>query len=174
MLKIIAIVVAVLIAALLAYAATRPDSFKVQRSALIKAPPEKVFALVSDLRAFNTWNPWARKEPELKGSYSGPSSGKGAAYAWEGKKVGSGRMEISEVVPPSRMTMKLEFIKPMQTNSVAEFTLVPQGDATGLTWAMSGPSPYISKLMGVFFNMDTMIGKDFEDGLANLKQLAEK
>ena len=174
MLKIIAIVVAVLIAALLAYAATRPDSFKVQRSALIKAPPEKVFALVSDLRAFNTWNPWARKEPELKGSYSGPSSGKGAAYAWEGKKVGSGRMEIDEVLPPSRMTMKLEFIKPMQTTSVAEFTLVPQGDATGLTWAMSGPSPYISKLMGVFFNMDTMIGKDFEDGLANLKQLAEK
>jgi uncharacterized protein YndB with AHSA1/START domain len=166
--------IALLLALLLLYAATRPDHFRVTRSAVIKAPAARIFALINDLRAFNNWNPYEKKEPGLKGSYSGPASGVGAAYAWEGRKVGSGRMEITAVDAPNKLTLRLDFLKPFKAQNSAEFTLLPQGDnLTVVTWAMHGPSPYISKLMGVLIDMDRMIGRDFEAGLANLKALTE-
>ena len=162
------------IALLLIVAATRPDRFRVQRTAVIKAPAAKIFALINDLKSFNNWNPYERKDPGIEGSYSGPASGVGAAYAWEGRKVGAGRMEIIAAEVPSQVTMKLDFLKPFQAQNTAEFTLQAQGDnLTIVTWAMHGPSPYLSKLIGVVINMDTMIGKDFEAGLANLKALTE-
>ena len=175
MFKTIAIVVVVLIAAVLIFAATKPDTFRVQRAASIKAPPEKIFALINDLRSFNTWNPYEKKDPAMKRTYSGAASGKGAIYEWDGNKdIGQGRMEITDTSPPSKVTFQLDFVKPFEAHNIAEFRLEPAGDATNVTWALHGPSPYVSKLMGVFFNMDKMIGKDFEDGLANLKAIAEK
>ncbi|HUK55896.1 MAG TPA: SRPBCC family protein [Nitrospiria bacterium] len=175
MIKIIAIAAVVLIAALLIYAATRPDTFRVRRSASIKAPPERIFALINDFHRWGAWSPWEKMDPAMQRIHSGASDGKGAVYEWEGNnKVGKGRMEITESSPPSQVTIKLDFIKPFEGHNVAEFTLEPEGDTTKVTWAMHGPLPYMAKVIHVFFNMDRIVGKDFETGLANLKTIAEK
>jgi carbon monoxide dehydrogenase subunit G len=175
MLRIIAIVVVVAIAAFLAFAATKPDSFRVERSATIQAPPDKIFALIQDFHKWGTWSPYEKRDPEMKRTYGGPDSGKGSVYAWEGNsKVGAGRMEILEASAPSKVAIKLDFIKPFEGHNTAEFTLVPQGDSTNVNWAMYGPNPYFAKVMQSVFNMDEMIGKDFATGLANLKAAAEK
>lgn len=173
MLKKIAIALAVLIAAVLAFAATKPNSFRVQRTASIQAPPEKILPLISDLHAWSAWNPF-EKDPAMKRTYSGAASGRGAVYEWDGNsQVGAGRMEILDVTP-EKVTIKLDFTRPLEGHNIAELTLAPRGNATDVTWAMYGPSPYISKLMSVFLNMDTMIGKEFETGLAKLKAIAEQ
>jgi hypothetical protein len=175
MIKIIGIVVAVLVAGILIFAATRPDSFRIERSAVINAPPDRIFAQVNDLKAWTAWSPWERIDPALKRTYSGPQGGKGAAYAWEGNKdVGSGRMEITDTVPAAKITIKLDFLKPFEAHNTAEFAFAREGDSTKVTWAMYGPSPFLSKLIGLVFNMDRMVGGQFETGLANLKSLSEK
>lgn len=175
MLKKIAISVVVLVAAFLAYAATRPDTFRVERATSIKAPPEKIFALINDLHSWGNWSPYEKKDPAMKKTISGAPSGKGAVYEWEGnKEIGKGRMEITETSPPSRVSMRLDFAEPFEAHNAVDFTLVPQGGATNVTWAIHGPSPFLSKVIGIFCNMDSMIGKDFEAGLASLKALAEK
>jgi uncharacterized protein YndB with AHSA1/START domain len=178
MLKIVAIIVVVVlivVAGILIYAATRPDSFRVQRSASIKAPPEKVFPLISDLKAWTSWSPYEKKDPAMKRSFGPVTAGKGATYAWEGdKNVGQGRMEILEATPPGKVVIKLDFLKPFEAHNTAEFTLAPKGDTTLATWAIYGPSAFVTKVMGLFLDMDKMIGKDFESGLADLKTLAEK
>jgi Polyketide cyclase / dehydrase and lipid transport len=178
MLKIILIilaVIAVVVVGLLIYAATRPDAFRVQRSITIKAPAEKIFPQVNDLRAQQSWSPWEAKDPAMKRTYSGEQSGKGAKYEWEGnKQVGHGRMEIVEATPSTKVLMKLDFITPFPANNMAEFVLEPRDDSTVVTWAIFGPSPYMSKLMGIFMNIDAMIGKEFDTGLANLKAQMEK
>jgi uncharacterized protein YndB with AHSA1/START domain len=175
-LVILAVIFAALAGLLLVYAATRPDGFRIERSAHIQAPPEKVFAQIDDFRRWTAWSPWENIDPGLKRSYGGAAAGAGAAYAWEGNsKVGSGRMEITESRAPSKIVIKLDFIKPFEAHNTAEFTLVPGAQGgTALTWAMYGPSPYASKLMGIFMNMDRMVGAQFEQGLANLKSIAEK
>lgn len=175
MLKKIAIIVVVLIAAILIFAATRPDDFRVQRAASIKAPPEKVFALINDFNRWGAWSPWEKKDPAMKRTFGAATSGKGAKYAWEGNKdVGKGSMEIAESSPSSKVTIKLDFIEPFEGHNIVDFTLEPKGDSTNVTWSMHGPMPFISKVISVFCNMDSMIGKDFEAGLANLKAAAEK
>ena len=175
MLKIIAIIVVVLVAAVLLFAATRPDTFSVQRTTSIKAPPEKVFPLINDLRRFNTWNPYEKKDPNLKGSYSGAADGKGAAYAFDGNQdVGKGSIEITESSPPSRVVMQLHMIEPMEASNRVEFILEPKGEATNVTWAMHGQVPYFGKIIHMFFDMDRMVGGDFEAGLAGLKAVAER
>ncbi|MGH8804491.1 MAG: SRPBCC family protein [Polaromonas sp.] len=175
MLKIIAIIIGALLAGLLIFAATTPDTFRVQRQASIKAPPEKIFPLINDFHQWGAWSPYEKLDPAMKRTYSGADLGKGAVYAWDGTgKAGAGRMEILEASPASKVAIQLDFIKPFEARNTAEFTLQAQGDSTSVTWAMYGPSPYIAKLMGVFFNMDSMIGKDFEAGLVNLKTAAEK
>ena len=173
MLKIIGIAIVVLIAAVLAFAATKPDSFRVQRTASIQAPPERILPLISDLHAWSAWNPF-EKDPAMKKTYSGAASGRGAVYEWDGNsQVGAGRMEILDVTP-EKVTIKLDFLRPFEGHNTAELTLAPRGSATDVTWAMYGPNRYLSKVMSVFMNMDTMIGKEFETGLANLKGIAEK
>lgn len=175
MLKIIAITIGFLLAALLVFATTRPDNFRVERSTLIKAPPEKIFALVNDFHRWTAWSPYEKLDPAMKRSYGGPDSGQGSSYAWDGSgKAGAGRMEITQSAPASKISIQLDFSKPFEGHNIAEFTLLPQGQATQVTWAMHGPSPFIAKLMGIFFNMDKMIGKDFETGLDKLKTIAEK
>jgi len=175
MLKIIGIVVVVLVAGVLLHAANKPDTFSVQRSASIQAPPERIFPLINDLRAFNTWNPFEKKDPSLKGRYSGPAGGKGAGYAFEGNKdVGKGSIEILESSSPSRVTMRLSMVEPFAVQNLVEFTLVPNGGATNVTWAMQGPAPFLAKIIHVFIDMDQMVGRDFEAGLASLKAATEK
>lgn len=175
MLKIMLIVVAVLIAGVLVVAATKPDTFRVERSVNIKAPPENVYAYIDDFRRWGPWSPYENKDPAMQRTLSGAAAGKGAVYEWDGNSnVGKGRMEITESSPPLKDTIKLDFIKPFEGHNIAEFTLVPKGDVTTVTWAMYGPARYVTKVMQVFVNMDDMIGKDFEIGLTNLKALAEK
>ena len=175
MIKKIAIVIVLLIAGVLIFAATKPDTFRVQRSAGIKAPPEKVFAILNDFQKWGSWSPWEKKDPAMKRTWGAVTSGKGAKYAWEGNSdVGKGSMEIAESSPSSRLTIKLDFIEPFEGHNIVDFTLEPKGDSTNVTWTMHGPMPFISKVISVFCNMDSMIGKDFEAGLANLKAVAEK
>src|SRR5258705_7926153 len=172
---IIAIVLVVAIAIILILAATKPDRFSFQRATTIKAPPERIFPLINDFHQWGTWSPYETKDPGMKRSYGGAASGKGAVYGWEGNKdVGSGRMEILDAQAPSKIVIKLDFFAPFEGHNTAEFTMLPQGDGTNVTWSMHGPSPFIGKIMHVFINMDRMVGKDFEIGLANLKRLAER
>lgn len=175
----IAAAIVVVVAGILIYAATRPDTFRVQRTATVKAPPEKVFALINDLRSWNLWSPYEKKDPAMKRTFSGAASGKGAVYEWDGdNNVGKGRMEITEATPPRKILIKLDFIKPFEGHNTAEFTMEPAkgpgGDNTVVTWAMYGPAAFMTKLIGIFMNMDTMIGNDFAAGLASLKAAAEK
>jgi carbon monoxide dehydrogenase subunit G len=172
---IIAVVLAVAVAIVLILAVTKPNTFSVQRAATVKAPPEKIFPLINDFHQWVTWSPYENKDPAMKRSYSGAESGKGAVYGWEGNKnVGSGRMEILDTSAPTKIVIKLDFFTPFEGHNTAEFTMLPQGDVTNVTWVMHGPAVFISKVMQVFMNLDKMIGKDFEVGLANLKRLAEK
>lgn len=171
---ILAVVLALAIGAVLVLAAMKPDTFSLRRTANISAPPEKIFALISDFHRWGGWSPWETKDPAMKRSYSGAERGKGAIYAWNGNNnVGSGRMEIVEASTPSRIVIKLDFFRPFEAHNTAEFTMLPQGGATQLNWEMHGPLAYMHKIVHVFCNMDRMVGKDFEAGLANLKRLAE-
>ncbi len=174
MLKRVLIVAAVLIICVLVFASTRADTFRVQRSTRIKAPPEKIFALINDFHSWGSWSPYEKLDPAMKRTYSGAANGRGAVYEWEGNSsAGAGRMEIIDSNPGSKVTVKLDFSKPFEGHNTAEFRMEPEGDSTNVTWAMFGPSPYIAKVMGLFFNMDTLLGKDFETGLANLKVITE-
>jgi len=175
----IAIVLALVIAAVLILAATKPDRFRVERAATLKAPADKIFPLIADFRQWLNWSPWEGRDPALKRTYAGAERGKGAIYAWEGNKnVGSGRMEILEAnassSSPSKIAIKLDFLKPFEAHNTAEFTMLPQGAATKVVWVMHGPAPFMSKLMQVFMSFDNMIGKDFEAGLAKLKTISER
>jgi uncharacterized protein YndB with AHSA1/START domain len=172
---IIAVILALAIAAVLILAATKPDTFSVRREIDIKAPPETIFPLINDFRQWGAWSPYEKKDPAMQRTFSGATSGKGAVYGWEGdKNVGSGRMEIMETTAPTRIVIKLDFFKPFEGHSTAQFTMLPHGDTTHVTWLIYGPNRYMAKIMHVFMNMDNMIGKDFAVGLASLKSLAEK
>jgi uncharacterized protein YndB with AHSA1/START domain len=173
-LVIIAIVIAIIIAVILILAATKPDRFRVERSATVNAPADKVFPLIADFHEWLKWSPWEGRDPALKRTYSGAERGKGAVYAWEGNKnVGSGRMEILEASTPSKVVIKLDFLKPFEAHNTAEFTMQQQGGATRIVWLMHGPAPFMSKVMQVFMSFDSMIGKDFEAGLASIKTVSE-
>ena len=170
----VAIVLAIAVAIVLILAATKPDTFSVQRATSVKASAEKIFPLINDFHQWGTWSPYEARDPTMKRSYSGSANGVGAIYGWDGNKnIGSGRMEILDAAAPAKIVIKLDFFKPFEAHNTAEFTMLPQGDATNVTWVMHGPASFISKLMQVFMNIDRMVGKDFEIGLANLKRLTE-
>ena len=174
MLTYLGIAVLVLVAGALVVASTRPDSFRIERTILVKAPPEAPYALVQDLHRWTEWSPWEGVDPAMKRTYGGPAIGVGASYGWEGTaKVGSGRMEITEAAPGAKLVLKLDFFTPMEAHNTAEFTFVREGAGTRVTWAMFGPSPFLSKLIGLVFNMDRMVGGMFAQGLAKLKVQSE-
>ena len=154
-------------------AEAKPDTFRIERSIRIEAPPEAVFPLIQDFHRWTVWSPWEKLDPAMVRTYEGAERGVGAVYAWEGKKAGAGRMEILRADAPSRVVIQLDFIKPFQAHNTAEFTLTEQSGATTVTWAMYGPKTMMSKVMGLFFNMDKLVGKDFEAGLAVIKRAAE-
>jgi hypothetical protein len=168
-------IIVVLLAAILGYAASKPDAFRVQRSATIKAPPEKIFPLINDFHNWVSWSPWEKLDPLMTKTHGGAASGRGAVYEWEGnKQVGKGRMEILEESIPSKVRIKLDFFKPFAAHNTAEFTLAGRGEFTDINWVMDGTQPFMFKVMSVFLNLDKMIGKDFEAGLANMKSIVEK
>lgn len=170
----IILVVLVLIGIVLAVAASRPNEFAVQRTTRIAAPPERIFPHIADFRRWEAWSPWEKVDPAMRKTYSGAAAGTGAVYEWEGNsKVGQGRMEFTELTPPSSATVKLDFLKPFEAHNTARFTLVPAAGGTDVTWSMFGPSPFVTKVMGVFVSMDNLVGKDFERGLASLKTVSE-
>jgi uncharacterized protein YndB with AHSA1/START domain len=172
---IVAVVLAIAIVVVLIFAATKPDTFSVERATSITAPPERIFPLIDDFHQWRLWSPYENKDPAMQRSYSGAASGKGAVYGWDGNSnVGSGRMEIMDSSAPANIVIKLDFFRPFEGHNTAEFTMLPHGDGTRVNWRMHGPASFMSKLMQVFVNLDNMIGKDFEIGLANLKGLAEK
>jgi hypothetical protein len=167
--------VAVLAAAGVLVAASRqPDVFRVERSARIAAPAERVYPLINDLRQMNGWNPFVRKDPAIQGSYRGPGAGPGAGYDFRGnREVGSGSLQIVEAAAPGLVRMKLDMNAPMEAHNDILFRLVPDGAGTRVTWSMEGPCPLMGKVMGLIFDMDTMVGGAFEQGLADLKLRAE-
>lgn len=175
MLTFMGIAIVLVITVLLLYAARKPDTFRVQRSIGIMAPPERIFQHINDLTKWGAWSPWEKMDPAMKKTAGGAPQGKGALYEWEGNnQVGKGRMEILESIPPSKILIKLDFLKPFEAHNRAEFTLAAQEGSTTVTWAMYGPQPYMAKVMGLFLNCEKMVGPQFEIGLANLKMLAEK
>jgi len=174
MLKKTGIALAVLVAIAVAVIATRPDSFRVERSSLVAAPPASVFPLVNDFHKWTAWSPWEKLDPNLKRSYEGPSEGAGAKYAWVGNsEVGEGRMTIVDSKAPGSISIKLEFLKPFASTSDTLFTFAPDGAGTRVTWTMSGRNNLMAKAFSVFMDMDKMVGPDFEKGLAAMKTLAE-
>jgi polyketide cyclase/dehydrase/lipid transport protein len=173
-LKKILIGVGVFVLAFVAFVASRPDTFRVERSLRIKAPPGVVFAQINDFHAWDAWSPWAKLDPAMTTKFEGPSSGVGASYSWSGNdEVGQGKMTLTESQPPQKLAIRLEFLKPFEATNTTEFSFKPDGENTDVTWAMYGANNFASKAMSVFMNMDQMIGADFEKGLASLKQVSE-
>jgi uncharacterized protein YndB with AHSA1/START domain len=168
-------IIIILIGVVLGIAASKPNEFTVLRTARIKAPPERIFPQINDFHNWAAWSPWEKLDATMRKTFSGAPSGKGSVYEWEGNsKVGKGRMEIVDASVPRKVAIKLDFERPFRANNMAEFTLEPQGDSTDVTWSMRGGSAFMMKVMGVFMNMDKLIGRDFEAGLANLKANAER
>ena len=172
------LLIALAVVALLAYASTRPSTFRIERSTSIAAPMLQVAELIDDFRAWQKWSPWENIDPTLQRTFSGADAGVGAVYEWDSKgKAGAGRMELTEMRAGSErglIAIRLDFLKPFKACNTAEFVMTPSANGTDLSWAMFGPSPFVSRLMGVFIDLDKMVGKDFEAGLAALKRLAEQ
>jgi uncharacterized protein YndB with AHSA1/START domain len=167
------IAAAAIVAAGLIYAATKPNSFMVSRSASIAAPPERIFPMIDDLRAQSAWSPF-EKDPDMKRTHSGSPRGAGAVYEWDGnRQVGAGRITITESVPPAKVVLLLDMSRPFKAHNTVEFTLDREGAGTKVTWSMQGRQPYMAKVMGLFMDCDKMCGGLFEEGLAKLKALAE-
>ena len=154
--------------------ALQPSEFRVARSVTIAAPREAVFAYVNDFHHWEEWSPWAELDPEAKATFKGPASGEGAVFLWDGNDdVGQGSMEIVESNPPESIDMRIRFVKPFEDEAEIDFQFEPQGEATLVTWSMSGKNNFIAKAICLFMDMDQMVGEKYEEGLANLKRTVE-
>lgn len=150
------------------------DTFTVERSAHIDAPPARVYEQIADFRNWRSWSPWEDVDPDLQRSYSGADAGTGAVYAWSGnRKAGQGRMEITEATEPSLVEIDLVFEKPWKAHNTTVFTIESDGAGSRVTWTLTGPKTFMTKVMGLVKSMDSMLGPDFEKGLARLKSTAE-
>jgi uncharacterized protein YndB with AHSA1/START domain len=166
--------IAFLVFGFLGVVAVQPSRYRVARTTIIAAPAATVFAQVNDFQRWRAWNPWGKLDPAMKETFGGPPAGAGATYAWAGdKNVGEGRMTIVESRPNELVRLRLEFLKPFAATSAAEFTLVPDGDRTTVTWSMTGDVSFMAKAVHLFMNMDRMIGGNFEKGLADMKSVVE-
>ena len=174
-LKKVLLVLAIGIGGFIAFAATRPDTYKVERSLKMEAPADIVFAQLDNFKSFSAWSPWDKLDPNMKKTFEGPAQGVGAGYAWEGNdKVGKGKMTITNTTPPTSVVYKLEFLEPFASVATTTFSIKPEGEkASHVTWTMDGKNDLIGKAFGIFMDMDKMIGTDFEKGLGSLKGIAE-
>ncbi len=175
MIKLLLLAFVFLVGGLLAVIATRPANFRVSRSATIAAPPAAVFAHVNDFRRWEAWSPWAKMDPNSRAEFAGPESGVGAEFSWAGNnQVGEGRQRIVESRPPELVRIRIDFIKPFTASNDVELTFVPEGDGTRVTWTMSGVNNFMGKAVSLVMDCDKMVGPQFEQGLANLKSVAER
>jgi uncharacterized protein YndB with AHSA1/START domain len=150
------------------------DTYSVERSARIDAPPEQVYEQLVDFHNWPTWSPWEGLDPDMERTYSGAQSGAGAVYAWSGnRKAGRGQMRMTSAVEPTNVHVELAFEKPFKSRSETVFSITPDGAGSRVTWSMTGEQTLMTKAMGIFKSMDQMIGPDFEKGLAQLKAVAE-
>lgn len=174
MLKKILVGLAVIVVMLGAIIAMQPSEFRVARQATIAAPVPVVFAQVNDLQKWRTWSPYDKLDPAMKKTYEGPAAGTGASYSWVGNSdAGEGRATITESRPNELVRIKLDFAKPMAGTAVAAFAFKPEGDRTVVEWSLAGDCNFLSKAVHLFFDMDRMVGGQFEEGLAQLKTVAE-
>ena len=156
------------------FIATRPDTFHLERSTRVDAPPDVVFAQVNDFKNWDAWSPWAKLDPNMTKTLGGAPAGVGATYAWSGNsEVGEGRMAIVESTPNERVGVRLEFVKPFAGTNMATFTFVPQGGSTHVTWAMDGERNFIGKAIGLVLNVESFLGPQFEKGLPQMKTASE-
>jgi len=175
MITFITLLIALAVIIVLGLAASKPDSFTVERSIRVNAPATSVFPRLNDFREWDNWSPWAKKDPDMQHSISGSETGVGSIYEWSGnREVGQGRMEITESTPASHLRIKLDFLKPFEAHNIAEFELEQHQQESEVRWTLSGPNSFMAKIISVFASMDKMVGKDFEQGLSNLKTLVEK
>ncbi len=172
--EIIAVIVVLAALVLGVLVAKKPDEFRVTRTAMINAPTETIFSHVNNLHKWEAWSPWAKMDTDAKMAFQGPAEGVDAQFSWEGKKTGQGSMIITESRPSTFVQYRLEFLKPMKGTNTVEFSLRPEGNATEVSWTMYGPNTLMGKIMSVFMNCEKMVGDQYEEGLRNLKQVAEK
>ncbi len=174
MVKTILIVLAAVALVVVVVVAMQPSEFRVTRSTTVAAPPAAVFAQVNDFHRWEAWNPWGKIDPAMKQTYQGAPAGTGAIYTWTGnKEVGEGRMTLTESRPNDLIRIKLEFFKPFAATNTAEFTFMPEGNQTLVTWSMRGDNNFMAKAIHLFINMDKMIGGQFEEGLESMKSVVE-
>lgn len=172
--KKIPIAVGVVVLGFVAFVASRPAEFVIERAAFVNAPPEIVYAKINDFRAWDDWSPWAKMDPSQKNTYAGPATGVGSSHAWAGNdQVGQGRMEILESTPAELVKIQLDFIAPMEAHNLTTFTFAKEGEGTKVTWRMEGNNGFVGKAFSLAFNMDKMVGADFEKGLASLDTVAK-
>ncbi len=164
---------AVVVLVLVIVISLRPNTFKVERSIVIDAPPETVFPHVNDFRKWGAWSPWEKLDPDMERTYGMPSAGEGATYAWNGKKVGAGNMTITQSHPPAHIEIRLEFVKPMKAVNTTVFSFAPEGNGTRVTWTMTGENNFMSKAFQLVMDMDKLVGGDFEKGLSSMKAVVE-
>jgi hypothetical protein len=173
MLKKILLGLVAVIALFLAYAASRPADFRVERSATLAASPAALFAHVNDHHKFNAWNPFLKVDPNVKNTYSGPAAGVGAVCSWDGNSdIGAGSSTIIESKPGELVRMRMDWKRPIEGTSTVDFTFRPVGDKTIVTWAMYGKNGFLGKVVSVFMDCDKMCGPPFEQGLADLGKVA--
>jgi hypothetical protein len=164
----------VVVVAGLAFIASRPAEFRIERSAVVVAPPDVVFAMINDFHKWVEWSPYEKFDPDMKKTFTGPSAGPGANYAWSGNsKAGEGQITILESKPGELVRMQLEFTRPFACQNEVNFKLVPSAGGTQVSWIMDGKNNFVGKAFSTFMNMDAMVGKEFENGLANLDTLAQ-
>lgn len=168
------LIAAAVVAGLVGFIASRPSSFRLERSVVINTPPEKPFALVNDFHEWTKWSPFENVDADLKRTYGGTPKGVGATYDWDGKKSGVGHMEILEAPAPQKVVIKLDFIKPFEQHNTAVFSFTPNGAGTTATWTMTGPMRFMNKAMTTVMPMEKMLGPTFEQGLAAMKAAAER
>ena len=174
MITIIVVAFGFLVAIALLLAVSRPDTFRVARTVRVEAAPDAIFPLIEDLRRHEEWSPFYRKDPAMKGTYGETARGAGATFDFAGNRnVGTGRVSITGTTPPSSVAMRLQMTKPIACDNAIAFTLAPAGAGTDVTWAMRGPVPLLARLVHMVCDVDRMVGRDFEAGLASLKALAE-
>jgi uncharacterized protein YndB with AHSA1/START domain len=164
----------IVVCSVLVLAMMKPDTVRFERSTVVSAPPAAIYPNLEDFHRFGAWSPWEKLDPNMQRTYEGPPKGVGSSYAWSGNdNVGSGKMTITDTKPNERVTVKLEFLKPMESTNTTVWTLTPENGGTRVSWTMEGPNSFAGKIFSVFADMDALIGKDFESGLANLKRISE-
>lgn len=169
------IVVVILLVSAAGLIALQPPDFCIAKTATISAPAEILFAQINDFHQWEAWSPWAKLDPHAKNSFEGPGSGEGAIFRWAGnQEVGEGSMTILESRSPTLIKIRLEFLKPFAAVHTTEFTLVPQGNRTTITWTMYGKNNFVGKAMNLIMNCDKMVGEMYEKGFANMKSIVEK